>query len=70
MEFGAIFILVILLVVVGVLCGGLYAVSMWLRGKKLAPQADQAEGKPQEERSRPEHVEVENEQRARFVGSR
>jgi hypothetical protein len=69
MEFGGIFILVILLIVVAVLGGGLYAVSMWLRGKKLAPEGDKIEGE-QEDSPRPEHVEVDNEQRARFVGTR
>jgi flagellar basal body-associated protein FliL len=69
MEFGGIFILVIVLVVVAVLGGGLYALSMWLRGEKLAPEGDQIEGK-QEDRPRPEHIEVENEQNTRFVGSR
>ncbi len=68
MEFGALFILVLLLIVVGVLGGGLYALSMWLRGKKLAPEGDELEG-DQDERPRPEHVEVENQQNARFVGT-
>lgn len=69
MEFGGIFILMIVLIVVGVLGGGLYALTMWLRGKKLAPEGDEIEGE-QEERPRPEHVEVENEQHARFIGAR
>jgi flagellar basal body-associated protein FliL len=69
MEFGGIFILLIVLVVVAVLGGGLYVVSMWLRGKKLAPEGDQLEGE-QEDQRRPEHVEVDNEQSARFVGTR
>ncbi len=68
MEVGAFFILVILLVVLAVLGGGFYALTMWLRGKKLAPEGDQIEGE-QEQRPRPEHVEVENEQNARFVGT-
>ncbi len=69
MEFGAVFILVLLLIVVAVLGGGLYVVSMWLRGKKLSPEGDQLEGEP-EQPPRPEHVEVENEQKTRFVGTR
>lgn len=69
MEFGAFFILVLVLIVVAVLGGGLYAVSMWLRGKKLAPGGDELEGEPQE-RPRSEHLEVENEQKTRFVGTR
>ncbi len=44
MEFGGIFILVLVMIVVGVLGGGLYAVSMWLRRKKLAPGGDELEG--------------------------
>lgn len=69
MEFGGIFILVLLLIVVAVLGGGLYAVSMWLRGKKLAPEGDKLEGE-EEQGPRPEHVEVETEQHTRFVGTR
>jgi hypothetical protein len=69
MEFGGIFILVLALIVIAVLSGGLYALSMWLRGKKLAPEGDELEGGPQE-RPRPEHVEVENGQSARFIGTR
>jgi hypothetical protein len=69
MEFGGIFILVLLLIVVAVLGGGLYVLSMWLRGKKLAPGGDELEGE-QNQRPRPEHVEVDNEQRARFAGTR
>jgi hypothetical protein len=69
MEFGGIFILVMVLVVLGVLGGGFYALTMWLRGKKLASERDEIEGEL-EDRSRPQHVEVDNEQRARFVGTR
>ncbi len=69
MEFGGIFILVIVLIVVAVLGGGLYLVAMWLRGKKLDPEGDEIEG-AQEDPPRPEHVKVEDEQRARFVGTR
>ena len=69
MEFGGIFILVLVLIVVAVLGGGLYALSMWLRGKQLAPEGDEIEG-GRDEGPRPEHVEVENEQNARFVGTR
>lgn len=69
MEFGAFFILVLVLIVVGILGGGFYALTMWLRHKQLDPEDQQIEGEPQE-RPRPEHVEVENEQRTRFVGTR
>ena len=69
MEFGGIFILVLVLIVVAVLGGGLYALSMWLRGKKLASEGDELEG-DRDEGPRPEHVEVEDAQNARFVGTR
>ncbi len=69
MEFGGLFILVILLIVLVVLGGGLYALTMWLRGKKLAPEGDAIEGE-QEDRPRPKHVKVDDGQRARFVGTR
>ena len=69
MEFGGIFILFIVLIVVAALGGGLYALTMWLRGKKLAPEGDQIEGE-QDDPQRPEHLKVENEQQARFVGTR
>lgn len=69
MEFEGIFILVLALIVVAVLGGGLYALSTWLRGKKLAPESDELEG-GRDQGQRPEHVEVEDEQNARFVGTR
>ncbi len=69
MEFAGFFILVIVLIVVAVLGGGLYAVTMWLRRKQLDPEGNEIGG-AQEDRPRPEHVEVEDEQRARFVGTR
>jgi hypothetical protein len=69
MEIGGFFLLLLVLIVVAVLGGGLYVLSMWLRGKKLAPEGDELEGSPAD-RPRPEHVGVENEQRTRFVGSR
>jgi flagellar basal body-associated protein FliL len=69
MEFGGIFILLVVLVVVGILGGGVYAAAMWLRHKQLDPEKDKTEGE-RENPPRPEHVEVDNEQRARFVGTR
>lgn len=66
---GGLFILVIVLIVAGVFGGGLLALTMWLRGKKLAPEGDQIEGE-QEDPPRPEHLKVEGEQRTRFVGTR
>jgi flagellar basal body-associated protein FliL len=68
MEIGAFLILVIVLIVVAALGGGLYALTMWLRHKQLDPEEDKIEGEPQNH-PRPEHLEVENEQSARFVGT-
>lgn len=68
MEWGGIFIFILLVIVVAALGGGVYLLSMWLRGKKLSPEGDQlAEPEPE---PRPEHHEVESEQRTRFVGTR
>jgi hypothetical protein len=69
MEIGAFFILVILLVVVVVLGGGVYLVATWLRGKQLDPDGDKVEGE-EAETPRPEHLEVSDEQRTRYVGTR
>jgi hypothetical protein len=69
MEIGGFFLLVIVVVVLAALGGALYALSMWLRGKKLDPKGDLLEGS-QDGQPRPEHLEVENEQHTRFVGTR
>jgi flagellar basal body-associated protein FliL len=69
MEIAAAFILLIVLIVVAGLGGGLYALTMWLRHKQLHPEGDEIESEPQD-RPRPERVEVENEQNARFIGTR
>jgi hypothetical protein len=69
MEIAAAFLLVIVLIVVAVLGGGLYLLTMWLRHKQLDPEEDKIEGEPRR-RPRPEHVEVESEQNARFVDTR
>jgi hypothetical protein len=68
MEFGAIFILVVLLVLLAVGGGGVYVLTLWLRGRKLRREDDEIEG--EQRGRRPEHVEVESEQRARFAGTR
>jgi len=70
MEFGAIFILLIVLIVVGVLGGGLYLLVMYLSGKRLDPEEDKLEQGQDASHRRPEHVEVESGQGSRFVGSR
>jgi hypothetical protein len=69
MEIGAFFILVIVLVVVGVLGGGVYLVAARLRHKQLDPEGDEVEGPTDSQQARPEHVEVDSEQNARFVGT-
>ncbi len=69
MEIGAFFILVILLIVLAVLGGGVYAIAMWLRHKQLDPEGDKVEGSG-ETQARPEHIKHGKAQRARFVGSR
>lgn len=69
MEIGAFFILVIVLIVVGVLGGGVYLIAARLRHKQLDPEGDKLEGSTDSQRTRPEHVEVDSEQNARFVGT-
>ena len=67
MEIGAFFILVIVLVVVAVLGGGVYLIAARLHHKQLDPEGDKVEGSADSQRTRPEHVEVDSEQNARFV---
>lgn len=69
MEIGAFFILVIVLIVVGVLGGGVYLIAARLRHKQLDPGDDQLEGSTDSQQTRPEHVEVNSEQNACFVGT-
>jgi hypothetical protein len=75
MEAGAVFILVVLLAALAIVGGGVYLIALRLRGKKLGPAGDEVEapqadrGRATEARTAPEHVEVESEQRARFVGT-
>jgi hypothetical protein len=67
MEIGAFFILVIVVVVLGGLGGGVYLIAGWLRRKQLDPEGNKL-AEPMEPQ-RPEHVEVDSEQKARFVGT-
>lgn len=69
MSVGAAFLIVIVLIVLAVLGGGLYLLAGWLRHKQLDPEGNKVEP-PAEEPARPEHSEVESEQRTRFVGTR
>ncbi len=70
MEIGAFFILVIVLAVVAVLGGGVYLIAARLRHKQLGPAGEPLAGSGDgEQQARPEHVEVDTEQNARFVGT-
>lgn len=64
MEIGAFFILVILVVVVAVLGGIVYAIAARGRQRELSPDAEEPGRK-----ERPIHHEVENEQNTDFVGT-
>jgi hypothetical protein len=83
MEIGAIFILLIVIAVVAVLGGLLFLLLARLRGRELDPDGNRLAGVTDPDQAgaqagtnqagsdgRPEHVEVEREQRERFVGSR
>ncbi len=70
MEIGAFFILVILLIVVGVLGGGVYLIAARLRHRQLDPEGDKVEGPTGHGReTRPEHIEMDSAQKARFLGT-
>lgn len=67
----AFFISGLVIIVVVVLGGGVYALTAWLRHRKLAGE-DTVETRPADASgngSRPEHLRVENEQRSHFAGS-
>lgn len=71
MGIGAVFILLVVLAVLAVLGGGLYAIAAWLRGRQLDPEEDKVERSSRERRAspareRPTHVRVESGQHARF----
>jgi hypothetical protein len=71
MEFGAIFILVVVLIVVGAGAALLLGAGSALRRGKLNPEEDRIEGHGREERARrPEHRRASNEQRTRFIPNR
>jgi hypothetical protein len=69
MEIGAFFILVIVVVALGIGGGLLYAVAGGLRRRKLDPSEDKLDGGQDGAEERPQHLEVESEQRAHFVGT-
>jgi heme/copper-type cytochrome/quinol oxidase subunit 2 len=66
MEIGAFFILVIVVVVVGIFGGIVYAIAAKRRHQELAPDTSGPTG----EQPRPTHHAVENEQNTEFVGTR
>jgi hypothetical protein len=66
MEIGGFFLLVIVIVVVGGLGGLLYAIAARLRHKELDPEGNKLDTSP-ESGQRPEHAEVQSEQKVRFV---
>jgi hypothetical protein len=68
-EVAAAFLIVIIIIAATIVGGGIYAITMWLRKRQLAPEGDKVEGAPDRPR-RPEHVEVESEQKTRFAGTR
>jgi hypothetical protein len=74
MEIGAVFILLVLLIVLAVLGALFYGVFAWLRHLKLDPERDKLEDRrptgPEREQRRPRHIRHGRSQRARFIGSR
>jgi hypothetical protein len=71
MEVAAVFLLFIIVVALAIVGGGVYAITMWLRKRQLDPEGDKVEGPAgaSEPQRRPEHVDVDNEQHRRFVGT-
>jgi hypothetical protein len=70
MEIGAFFILILLVIVLAVLGGGVYAIAAKLRRDKLHPEGDRTEPAPDGDAVRPVHRRVTNEQQAEFVHDR
>lgn len=70
MEIGAFFILLIVLGVVVVLGGLLYAITWRLRRAKLDPHEDRLAGEADRQPERPQHRRVASEQRTRFLTHR
>jgi hypothetical protein len=70
MEIGGFFLLIIIIAVLGVVGGGIYAIAARLRQKQLDPEGDKVEGRDGEEPARPRHLKVESEQQSDFVGTR
>lgn len=71
MEIGAVFIFIVFLIVLAILGGGLYAITMWLRHRQLHSEEDKLQGPAEKPagQARPEHVRHGRAQRARFLGN-
>jgi len=71
-SIGGFFLLILLIAVVALVGGGLYALAARGRRRQLSAKGGTLDAqRPEEaEDARPEHVEVDTEQRARFIGSR
>jgi hypothetical protein len=70
-SIGGFFLLVLVIAAVVVLGGAVFAIAARGRRRQLSPKGGTLDARrPDEDRARPEHVEVDTEQRARFVGSR
>jgi hypothetical protein len=71
MEIGAFFILVLLVVVLAVIGGAIYAVAARGRRRQLSGKGGSLDAQAAHgESERPEHVAVDTDQRAGFIGSR
>jgi hypothetical protein len=67
MEIGGFFLLVIIVVVLGLVGAGIYAIAARGRQKQLTTDADAPGAQDGRDGAPPEHVEVTSEQRAHFV---
>jgi hypothetical protein len=71
MEWGGIFILLIVVIVVVIGGGLVYAIAMRGRARQLSSKGGTLDAeRPDEGEKRPEHLEVDTEQRSRFIGTR
>jgi hypothetical protein len=73
MEIGALFLLVLVAIVVVVGGGAVLAIAAHGRKKQLSSDGGTLDARPPDEDvdpERPEHLEVDTEQRTRFVGSK
>ena len=73
MEIGALFLLVLIAIVVVAVGGIVMAIAGRGRSRQLSSDGGTLDARPPDEdaeRERPEHVEVDTDQRTRFVGSK